>query len=120
MASLTRIIANPTPKIFNALPMAALAADTDVTIDIQDVDYLSVQVTATAASGSNIVACYASNDGTNWVALTSMTVTITGATSVLFRLGAPDYRYLQVRFTAGSGSTTGSVNVWVRKQVEHN
>lgn len=118
MASLTRIIANPTPKIITALTMTALAADTDVTIDVQDVDYASVQVTASAASGSNIIACYASNDGTNWVALTSMTVTVTGATTSLFRLGAPDYRYLQVRFTAGSGSVTGSVIVWVRKQNE--
>lgn len=118
MATLPRIVSTPTPKVITALSMTALAADTDVSLDIQGVDQLSVQVTATAATGSNVIACYASNDGTNWVALTSMTVTITGATSALFRLGAPDYRFLQVRFTFGSGSVTGSVLVWVRKLSE--
>jgi hypothetical protein len=69
-----------------------------------------------AALGSSTFACYGSNDNSNWVALTSMTVAISAAGTSLFRLGSPDYRYLQLRFTAPvAGALTISAIANVRK-----
>jgi hypothetical protein len=73
-------------------------------------------LTPSVLAGS-VFACYGSNDATNWVALTNMTVNISAAGTSLFRLGTPDYRYLQYRFTAPTaGALTIAVIVNVRKQ----
>lgn len=97
-----------------AVSLAAAVAGTAVDITAQGTT--ADAAFTPAALGSSTFACYGSNDGTNWVALTSMTVTISAAGTSLFRLGSPDYRYLQLRFTAPvAGALTIAVYVNARK-----
>jgi len=102
-----------TIKVASSLLNALAGTAVDITTQGTSADSA---FTATAL-GSSTVACYASNDGVNWVALTSQTTTISASGSSLFRLGEPDYRYLQIRFTAPTaGALTLTVFVNVRKQ----
>lgn len=102
-----------TIKVATSLANALAGTAVDITTQGTSADST---FTATAL-GNSTIACYASNDGTNWVALTSQTTTISASGSSLFRLGEPDYRYLQIRFTAPvAGALTLSVYVNVRKQ----
>lgn len=97
-----------------ATSLANAVAGTAVDITTQGT---SVDATFTpTALGNSTFACYGSNDNTNFVALTSMTVTISAGGTSLFRLGQPDYRYLQLRFTAPvAGALTISAIVNVRR-----
>lgn len=52
--------------------------------------------------GSAVFKLQASNDNSNWVDLTSMTVTISAAGISLFRLGSIDYAYLRCNLAAVS------------------
>lgn len=94
---------------------SALAANKSAIIDCQDIDVLSLQVVSTAQSGSNIIALYESVDGTNFVAVSGDTVTITtGAVNIIWHLDPVFSRYLKVLFTAGSGATTFVVSMNAR------
>lgn len=97
-----------------ATSLANAVAGTKVNITTQGT---SVDATFTpTALGNSTFACYGSNDNSNWVALTNMTVTISAGGTSLFRLGQPDYRYLQLRFTAPvAGALTISAIVNVRR-----
>ena len=102
-----------TIKVATSLANAVAGTAVDITTQGTSVDATFTPV----ALGSSTVACYASNDGVNWVALTSQTTTISATGTSLFRLGEPDYRYLQIRFTAPTaGALTLTVWVNVRKQ----
>jgi hypothetical protein len=94
---------------------SALAANKSAIIDCQDIDVLSLQIVSTAQSGSNIVALYESVDGTNFVAVSGATVTITtSAVNIIWHLDPVFSRYLKVLFTAGSGATTFVVSMNAR------
>lgn len=102
-----------TIKVATSLANAVAGTPVDITTQGTSADS---EFTA-AALGNSTFACYASNDGTNWVALTSQTVTISASGSSLFRLGEPDYRYMQCRFTAPVvGALTLTVKINTRKQ----
>jgi len=62
------------------------------------------------ALSSATIAAFASNDGVNFVALSGLTSTLTGSTTVLYRLGTIDYRYIQLQYTAAS---TGGISLAV-------
>lgn len=99
-----------------ATSLANAVAGTPVDITTQGTTADALLTPAVLSGGSCVFACYASNDNVNFVALTSMTVSITAAGTSLFRLGAPDYRYLQLRFTAPvAGALTISALLNVRK-----
>lgn len=101
-----------TIKVATSLANAVAGTAVDITTQGTSVD---ATFTPTAL-GNSTFACFGSNDNSNWVALTSMTVTIAAAGTSLFRLGAPDYRYLQCRFTAPvAGALTISAIVNVRR-----
>jgi len=107
------VVNSTTIKVASSLVLALAGTPVDITGQGTTAD----AVFTPTALGSSTLACYASNDGVNWVALTSQTVTITTTGSSLFRLGEPDYRYLQIRFTAPTaGALTLTVFVNVRKQ----
>lgn len=94
---------------------AALAANKSAILDCQDIDVLSLQVVSTAQSGSNIIAVYESVDGSNFVAVSGDTVTITTTpANVIWHLQPVFSRYIKVLFTAGSGSTTFTVSLNAR------
>jgi hypothetical protein len=104
-----------TIKVATSLANAVAGTAVDITTQGTSVD---ATLTRRPALGSSTFACYGSNDNVNFVALTSMTVTITAAGTSLFRLGAPDYRYLQLRFTAPvAGALTISAIVNVRRRI---
>lgn len=93
----------------------ALATNKSAIIDCQDIDVLSLQVVSTAQSGSNVIALYESADGSNFVAISGDTVTITTTpTNTIWHLQPVFSRYVKVLFTAGSGSTTFTVSLNAR------
>ncbi len=93
----------------------ALAANKSAIIDCQDIDVLSLQIVSTAQSGSNIIAAYESVDGTNFVALSGLTVTITTTpTDTIWHISPVYSRYVKVLFTAGSGATTFTITMNAR------
>lgn len=93
----------------------ALAANKSAIIDCQDLDVLSLQVVSTAQSGSNVIALYESVDGTNFVAISGDTVTITTTpANVIWHLSPVYSRYTKVLFAAGSGATTFTVSMNAR------
>lgn len=102
-----------TIKVATSYLLAVAGTAVDITTQGTSVDADFIPT----ALGNSTFACYASNDGSNWVALTNMTVTISAGGTSMFRLGSPDYRYLQCRFTAPvAGALTLAVWVNVRKQ----
>lgn len=101
-----------TIKVATSLANAVAGTAVDITTQGTSVDADFIPT----ALGNSTFACYGTNDNTNFVALTSMTVTISAGGTSLFRLGAPDYRYVQLRFTAPvAGALTISAIVNVRK-----
>lgn len=101
-----------TIKVATTYLLAVAGTPVDITTQGTSVDADFIP----SALGNSTFACYGSNDATNWVALTAMTVTIAAAGTSLFRLGQPDYRYLQLRFTAPlAGALTISAILNVRK-----
>ncbi len=101
-----------TIKVADTLAHAVAGTPVDITTQGTSVD---ATFTPTAL-GSSTFAAFASNDGVNYVALTSQTVTISAAGSTLFRLGSPDYRFCKLLFTAPTaGALTISAYVNSRK-----
>ena len=97
------------------LSKAAQAATVGAIVDLSDIDVASFQVVSTAQSGSNVIALYESVDGTNFVAVSGLTVTITTSpTDTMWHLNPVYSRYYKVLFTAGSGATTFTVTLNAR------
>ena len=93
----------------------ALAANKSAILDLSEIDVLSMQVVSTAQSGSNVIALYESVDGSNFVAVSGDTVTVTTTpVNVIWHLSPVYSRYLKVLFTAGSGATTFKVTMNAR------
>jgi hypothetical protein len=94
---------------------SSLATTTGAVVDLSDIDVCSFQVVSTAQSGSNVIALYESVDGTNFVAVSGVTVTITTLnTDTVWHLNPVYSRYYKVLFTAGSGATTFNVTLNAR------
>lgn len=85
------------------------------------VDITSQGTTADAAFtptslGSSTFALYESNDGTNFIAISGATVTISAAGTSIFHIANPSFRYLQLLFTAPvAGALTISAIMNIRK-----
>lgn len=104
-----------TLPLLNIFNLTDQAADTSAILDCACVDVLSVQVVSTAQTGSSVIALYESVDGSNWVAISGDTETITTAdTNVVWHLEPVFSRYVKVLFTYGSGACTFSVKVTAR------
>jgi hypothetical protein len=94
---------------------AAQAATVGAILDLSDVDVLAIQAVSTAQSGSSVLACYESCDGTNWVAISGLTETITTSnTDVIWHLSPVNGRYLKVLLTYASGAATFTVTITAR------
>ena len=93
----------------------AQAATVGAILDLSDIDVLSLQVVSTAQSGSSVLALYESVGGSNWVAISGDTVTITTSnTNTIWHLDPVYSRYLKVLFTYESGACTFNVTISAR------
>ena len=99
-------------KMFN---QSAQAVTIGAVVDLSDIDVASIQVVSTAQSGSNVIALYESADGSNYVAVSGLTTTVTTSpVDVIWHVNPVYSRYYKVLFTAGSGATTFVVTLCAR------
>lgn len=115
MASTTSLVPKFGPMSATLVTWAAAAGATSTYIDCQNLTYVSIGITCTVSSAGNSAAkVQGSNDGVSWVDITSATATLTGTGAFfLIRLGAIDYRYVQlVTGIPSAGTLTGSATVF--------
>jgi hypothetical protein len=80
-------------------------------VNITDIGTGTHTLTAAASSG-NVFKLQKSNDGSNWIDVSSMTVTIATTTGTSeFSIDRPAYRYLKVLYTPSAGQVTLSTYI---------
>lgn len=84
-------------------------------LDLQDIDTISVSVTyAPVSGGTATIALYESVDGTNYVALSGLTVNVSGAGTTIWHISPVYSRWLKILYTATSGGVTYSATINAR------
>lgn len=78
------------------------AGYTDV-VDVFGAKNHSVQITTTLNAGTIAVNWYGSIDGTNFIALESANVDMSGNTSAILKFQNVKLRYIKCRFVSGTG-----------------
>jgi len=83
-------------------------------LDLQDIDIVSVSVTySPVLTGTATIALYESVDGTNYVAISGLTVNVSSPGTTIWHL-APVSRFLKILFTPTSGGVTYSATINAR------
>lgn len=84
-------------------------------LDVQDIDVLSVSVTyAPVAAGTATIALYESVDGTNYVAISGLTVAVSAPGTTIWHLSPVYSKWLKILYTATSGGVTYSATINAR------
>lgn len=84
-------------------------------LDLQDIDVFSVSVTyAPVAAGTATIALYESVDGTNYVAISGLTVAVSAPGTTIWHLNPVFSKWLKILFTATSGGVTYSATIAAR------
>jgi hypothetical protein len=88
---------------------------TGVVLDLSDIDIISFSSTYTpVSSGTGTLALYESVDGQNFVAVSGLTVAITGAGVTIWHLDPVYSRYYKVLYTATTTGMTLTVTMNAR------
>jgi hypothetical protein len=83
-------------------------------LDLQDIDIVSVSVTyAPVLTGTATIALYESVDGTNYVAISGLTVNVASPGTTIWHL-SPVSRFVKILFTPTSGGVTYSATINAR------
>lgn len=84
-------------------------------LDMQDIDILSMSVTyAPVAGGTATIALYESVDGVNYIAISGLTVSVSGSGTTIWHLNPVFSRWLKILYTATSGGVTYSASINAR------
>lgn len=84
-------------------------------LDLQDIDVLSVSVTYTPVlTGTATIALYESVDGTNYVAISGLTVAVSSAGTTIWHLSPVYSKWVKILYTATSGGVTYSATISAR------
>lgn len=84
-------------------------------LDLQDIDTLSVSVTyAPVAGGTATIALYESVDGTNYVAISGLTISVSGAGTTIWHLSPVYSKFAKILYTATAGGVTYSATISAR------
>lgn len=91
-------------KVLISVLAKAASFDSEI-FDIQDMSGFSVQAKWTdKGSLAGSIKLQASNDGTNFVDLATLTATFSGSGSILWNVSGAYYRYVKVVVTISGGS----------------
>ena len=92
-------------KTLTLLNQTAVAASTSVVINLVEAEGYAVGVHSANGSGSTVVKLQASVDGTNYVDIPSLTVTLTtGGQDTIWYVDRPTYAFAKLVVTYGSGA----------------
>lgn len=88
---------------------------TGTVLDLQDIDLIAVSVTyAPVAAGTATIALYESVDGTNYVAISGMTVAVSAPGTVIWKVSPVYSKWMKILFTPTSGGVTYSATISAR------
>lgn len=94
---------------------------TGVVLDLSDIDRMSISATYTpVGGGTGTLAVYESVDGTNFVAVSGLTVSITMAGTTIWHLDPVLSRYYKILYTATTFGMTFSVTINARNNTALN
>ena len=94
---------------------------TGVVMDLSDIDIISISSTYTPVSGgTGTLAVYESVDGTTFVAVSGLTVSITMAGTTIWHINPVFSRYYKILYTASSNGMTFTVNINARNNTAWN
>lgn len=84
-------------------------------LDLQDVDILSISVTyAPVLTGTATIALYESVDGTNYVAISGLTVAVSAPGTTIWHVSPVYSKWLKILYTATTGGVTYSATISAR------
>lgn len=93
-------------RIFNETD---LSTQKSVVLDVGEADLLSIQIDVIDATGSNLLDLYESVNGTSFVPVASLVITIPGTT--IWHIYPVFSRYKKILFVPGSGSVSFTVDL---------
>src|SRR5580698_7222606 len=92
-----------------------------VVLDLSDIDIISFSSTYTpVSSGTGTLALYESVDGTNFVAVSGMTVSISSSGTTIWHLNPVYSRYYKILYTATTAGMTLTVTMNARNNTALN
>lgn len=80
-----------------------------VVLDLADCDLLSIAITVSSATGSNILSLGESVDGINFVEVATLTITTPGTT--IWHVYPVFSQYKKILYTPGSGAASFTVRI---------
>lgn len=89
-----------------------LTTQKSVILDLGECDRLSVGITVSAATGSNLLDLYESVNGIDFVPVASLIITMTGTT--IWHVHPVFSRWKKILYVPGSGSASFTVDINVR------
>lgn len=93
---------------------------TGVILDLSDIDKIAISSTYTpVGGGTGTLAVYESADGSNFVAVSGLTVAISASGTTIWHL-EPFSRYYKILYTATSNGMTFSVTISARNNTAVN
>ena len=92
-----------------------------VVLDLSDIDIISISSTyAPVGGGTGTLALYESVDGTNFVAISGLTVSISSSGTTIWHLNPVFSRYLKILYTASTFGMTITTTINARNNTAHN
>lgn len=93
---------------------------TGVVLDLSNIDIMSISSTyAPVGGGTGTLALYESVDGTNYVAISGLTVSISGAGTTIWHLNPVFSRFLKILYTATTFGMTITTTMNARNNTVH-
>lgn len=84
-------------------------------LDLQDIDVISVSVTyAPVLTGTATIALYESVDGTNYVAISGLTVAVSAPGTTIWHVNPVFSKWMKILFTPTSGGVDYSATISAR------
>jgi hypothetical protein len=91
-----------------------------VVMDLSTIDLISISGTYTpVSSGTGTLAVYESVDGTNYVAVTGLTVAISASGTTIWHINPIFSRYYKILYTATSNGMNLTVTVNARNNADY-
>lgn len=88
---------------------------TATVLDVQDLDLIAVSVTyAPVLTGTATIALYESVDGTNYVAMSGLTVAVSAPGTVIWKVSPVYSKWIKILFTPTSGGVTYAATIAAR------
>lgn len=92
-----------------------------VVLDLSDIDIMSISSTYTpVGGGTGTLALYESVDGTNFVAISGLTVAISASGTTIWHISPVYSRYLKILYTASTFGMTITTTINARNNTSWN